>query len=548
MDGIPIPVPVSTPVYKKFKENNPEIKKGLKEHIPKCKGLNNASQQPQMPVKNRSDKAFYNHKCMQPNPYRIFWDLEMLTEKLTSEKKTKLTHTERIQKHRPCGYCYVVVRMDSSLNYEPSQEVLQKFKEAKHKLLEANEWEASIEEDHPEKKKIQKEYKEALSALNRKGYDSHPLMKVMSKFTADKLNCIPENIGKYKAMDQNISKEDYEHAQKVWQTFEMKSFGEYHDLYLETDVLLLADVFMNYTIMCLQDDGLDPSHYVSAPGMFNDSLYKSSGAELKLMMDMDEYLMVEKGIRGSMTMASHRYAKANNPKCPDYDSSKPTTWILYEDMNALYSGVMTQYMPTEIIGKVGPEEVPDIQTIAPDAEIGYMPEVDLEVLAHLHNFFADYPLALEKQIVPENWLSLYNERLVHDKAVGGGKYTTAIHEIWVKVTKIHGALKFQQSPWMKEYIEENIRKRKIAKANGDEFGKLRAEKNPNDYIKTVAIKMFPSEEAYNLRLENYRSRYADKDLCASLEDLYELYYHIAKEENRERSDEEIEQMLRAMSI
>ncbi|CAB5211517.1 unnamed protein product [Rhizophagus irregularis] len=87
-------------------------------------------------------------------------------------------------------------------------------------------------------------------------------------------------------------------------------------------------------------------------------------------------------------------------------------------MNALYSGAMTQYMPTEIIGKVGPEEVPDIQTIAPDAEIGYMLEVDLEVPAHLHNFFADYPLAPEKQIVPENWLSPYNERLVHDKAVG----------------------------------------------------------------------------------------------------------------------------------
>ncbi|GBB96028.1 hypothetical protein RclHR1_26690001 [Rhizophagus clarus] len=669
-----------------------------------------------------------------------------------------------------------------------------------------------------------------IKLLFRKGVFPYDWTNAWEKF--DRTSLPPRKDFYLLLSQQNISKEDYEHAQKVWQTFEMKSFGEYHDLYLETDVLLLADVFMNYTIMCLQDDGLDPSHYVSAPGMFNDSLYKSSGAELKLMMDMDEYLMVEKGIRGSMTMASHRYAKANNPKCPDYDSSKPTTWILYEDMNALYSGVMTQYMPTEIIGKVGPEEVPDIQTIAPDAEIGYMPEVDLEVLAHLHNFFADYPLALEKQIVPENWLSLYNERLVHDKAVGGGKYTTAIHEIWVKVTKIHGALKFQQSPWMKEYIEENIRKRKIAKANGDEFGvmyyklknnavfgkqmenvrkhmkvellrteedkkirrlassplyvgfkafeggitavhmlkgtvtlnkpiyvgqaildiskammynfwygyikprygdkarllytdtdslimwietediykdraerpdifdlnysgdlflmkdetkgnpigesvclkpkmysvlpaghdpktpddpdsedpkkkhgiqkakgvkkcvvkkelrhdkfleclrtkkltrhdmyglrshdhqiylerffyrysrnntdivdhkdielaqikviktalrkgrkydnlaknygeylkKLRAEKNPNDYIKTVAIKMFPSEEAYNLRLENYRSRYADKDLCASLEDLYELYYHIAKEENRERSDEEIEQMLRAMSI
>src|SRR6266536_6058389 len=110
---------------------------------------------------------------------------------------------------------------------------------------------------------------------------------------------------------QNISKEDYEHAQEVWQTFEMKNFGEYHDLYLETDVLLSADVFMNYTIMCLQDDGLDPSHYVSASEMFNNSLYKSSEAELKLMTDIDEYLMVENSIRGRITMASYRYAKAN---------------------------------------------------------------------------------------------------------------------------------------------------------------------------------------------------------------------------------------------
>src|SRR6266496_6005792 len=69
-----------------------------------------------MLMKNRSVKAFYNHKCMQPNPYRI--DLEMLTEKLTPEEKIKLTSTERMQKHKPCGYCYAVIRMNSSLNYE----------------------------------------------------------------------------------------------------------------------------------------------------------------------------------------------------------------------------------------------------------------------------------------------------------------------------------------------------------------------------------------------------------------------------------------------
>ncbi|CAG8815660.1 1823_t:CDS:1, partial [Dentiscutata erythropus] len=89
--------------------------------------------------------------------------------------------------------------------------------------------------------------------------------------------------------------------------------------------------------MCLKDDGLNSSHYVSVPGMFNDPLYKSSGVELKLMTDMDEYLIVENGIRGGMTMACHRYAKANNLQCPNYKFSKPKSWVLYEDMNALYS-------------------------------------------------------------------------------------------------------------------------------------------------------------------------------------------------------------------
>jgi len=75
--------------------------------------------------------------------------------------------------------------------------------------------------------------------------------------------------------------------------------------------------------------------------MFNDSLYKSSETELKLIIDMNKYLMIKKGICEGMTMASHYYAKANNSKCFDYNPGKPTSWILYDNMNALYSGTMT---------------------------------------------------------------------------------------------------------------------------------------------------------------------------------------------------------------
>ncbi|GBC35317.2 uncharacterized protein LOC114539624 [Rhizophagus irregularis DAOM 181602=DAOM 197198] len=81
-------------------------------------------------------------------------------------------------------------------------------------------------------------------------------------------------------------------------------------------------------------------------------------------------------------------------------------------------------MPTEILGKVIPEKIPDIQSIVSDIEIGYILEVDLEAPVHLHDFFTDYLLAFEKQLIPENWLNLYNERLVKDKEVGNGKYVS----------------------------------------------------------------------------------------------------------------------------
>ncbi|CAG8832560.1 38983_t:CDS:1 [Gigaspora margarita] len=154
--------------------------------------------------------------------------------------------------------------------------------------------------------------------------------------------------------------------------------------------------------MCLKDDGLDPSYYVSVPGMFNDLLYKNSRAELKLMTNIDQYLMVENSIHRDMTIISYYYAKANNKKCSNYDSSKPKSWIMYEDMNTLYLDTMSQYMSIEILDKVDLEKILDIQSIVPDTEIGYMSEVDIKVPIHFHDFFANYLLALEKQIVSEN--------------------------------------------------------------------------------------------------------------------------------------------------
>ncbi|CAG8682192.1 11547_t:CDS:1, partial [Cetraspora pellucida] len=97
-------------------------------------------------------------------------------------------------------------------------------------------------------------------------------------------------------------------------------------------------------------------------------------------------------------MVSYRYAKANNSQYPNYKPSRPKLYILYNDMNALYLGTMTQYMPIKILNKVGSEEVLVIQSIAPNAKIDYMLEVNLESPIHLYNFIANYSLVSKKQV------------------------------------------------------------------------------------------------------------------------------------------------------
>ena len=101
---------------------------------------------------------------------------------------------------------------------------------------------------------------------------------------------------------ENISDEDYVHAQKVWDVFKIKNLGEYHDLYV-TDTLLLADIFENFRNMCLSIYELDPVYFVSAPGLAWQACLKKTKVELELLTDYD-ILMTEKGIRGGICQAS----------------------------------------------------------------------------------------------------------------------------------------------------------------------------------------------------------------------------------------------------
>ena len=124
-----------------------------------------------------------------------------------------------------------------------------------------------------------------------------------------------------KLNDEHITDDEYEHAKKVWETFGCKTLGDYHDLYVKTDVTLLADVFENFRNLCMEQYGLDPAHYYTLPGLSWDALLKKTGVELELLTDLEMYLFIERGMRCGISMASKKYAKANNPLVDGYDPS-----------------------------------------------------------------------------------------------------------------------------------------------------------------------------------------------------------------------------------
>ena len=127
--------------------------------------------------------------------------------------------------------------------------------------------------------------------------------------------------------------------------FKIKNRGEYNDLYVQCDTLLLADVFENFRDKCIEIYELDPVYFVSAPGLAWQACLKKTEVKLELITDYDMLLMIEKGIRGGICQATHRYAKANNKYMNNYDKNIESSYIEYLDANNLYGWMMSQKLP-----------------------------------------------------------------------------------------------------------------------------------------------------------------------------------------------------------
>ena len=325
--------------------------------------------------------------------------------------------------------------------------------------------------------------------------------------------------------NQHITHEQYNHAQTVWNTFDLKTMGDYHDLYLKSDTLLLADIFENFRKTCLQYYKLDPCHYFSSPGLSWDAMLKMTKIKLELITDIDMFQFIEKGLRGGTSYIANRFSEANNKYMENFDENKPSKYIMYLDANNLYGWAMSQYLPTGNFKWLTKEQIKktNLANYSEEHDEGLLLEVDLDYPQELHDLHNDYPLAPEKLKVNKNMLSDYCQKISEKFNISSGqvhklittlgkKEKYVLHyrnlqlylSLGLKLKKVHRVLQFNQSPWLKKYIDFNTNKRTLSK---------------NDFEKNFFKLM--NNSVFGKTMENLRKR-VDVRLVTNKEKLLKL--------------------------
>ena len=258
---------------------------------------------------------------------------------------------------------------------------------------------------------------------------------------------------------KHITNEEYNHAKKVWNTFNVQNIREYIYLYMKCDVLILVDIFENFRKICIQNFTLDPICYISLPSYCWDTCLYFTKVELELLTDLNQILFLESGLRGGRSQVSLRYGCANNKFIPNYNKDLEDSYIIYFDVNNLYGGMLTLFLPTSNFQWLSHNEILhfDVEKNYQDPNIGYILEIDLHFDSKIHNKLKDLPPAYEKKPPP-------NTKIPKLLATLEDKKNYVVHirnlkfyiELGIKLTKIHRVLRYNHSCWMKKYIYKCI--------------------------------------------------------------------------------------------
>ena len=325
-------------------------------------------------------------------------------------------------------------------------------------------------------KNISKYYTpEEVDLIRQKGFYPYEYMDTEEKFNDIKLP--PREVFYSKLSGKGISEKNYKHACNVWNTFKMKTFKDYHKLYNETDVLLLADVFENFRNLCLKIYRLDPVYYYTAPGLAWDACLKMTNINLELLSDPNMLLMFEKGIRGGISIISNRYGEANNKYMGNrFNKNELSKYLMYLDANNLYGSAMSEKLPIHSFKWLSSGEMEKLfnnRVVQIWEKTPCILEVDLEYPENLHDLHNDYPFCPERVECKNRVEKLIPNLRNKTKYVIHYKNLIQCLKAGLKLKKIHRGIKFIESEWMKPYIEMNTNLRTKAKNNFEkDFFKL----------------------------------------------------------------------------
>ena len=189
--------------------------------------------------------------------------------------------------------------------------------------------------------------------LLRKGVYPYEYMDSWKRFKEESLS--DKEFFYSELNNEHITDQDHAHAQKVWDTFKIKNLGEYHDLYVQSNASLLADVFENFRNKCIEKYELGPAHFLSAPRLEWQVCLKKTSKELELLTNPDMLLTFEDGTRGVMCNAIHRYAKASNKYMKNYNKNVKSSFLEYLEANNLYGWATSKKLPVGEFELINPE-------------------------------------------------------------------------------------------------------------------------------------------------------------------------------------------------
>ena len=315
-----------------------------------------------------------------------------------------------------------------------------------------------------------------LSMIKRKGF--FPYEWATSLELLQNTRLLPDRQCFYsKLKGSTITEAEYVHALNVYDLFDCRNMEDYMELYLKTDVLLLAEVFCAFCDVIYNRFELDPANYISLPQLSWDMCLKLTGSKLQISADPDVHLLPEVNIRGGLSFAGLRHAIVEN----DFEH------IIYIDANNLYGGTMMQKLPCEEYRWLSDQEINCVDWSGLDCEdeYGYIVECDLSYPEELHDFHNNFPLAAETMTIRYEDLSSYSKRVLAElrgekkaKAYKAEKLCATLKDKMnyvchglnlqfylqkgLKLKAVHRVLKFRQKKIFSVYVEEMTKLRKAS--------------------------------------------------------------------------------------